>query len=205
MRLAARGISAGLILAVIGLASACGGGNGTTGTVRTGVLPTQSVTASRPGVADSLKLTSPAFGQAGTIPALYSCDGADKSPELDISGAPAGTQQFVLIVQDPDAGGTGFTHWVLYGIPATTTRIAAGASPGGSLPPGAAEGNNSSGKAGYSGPCPPRGTAAHHYYFRLYALDAPLNLPAGRTKDQVESAMAAHILSQTELLGLLNR
>jgi len=193
------------MLVVIGLANACGGGNGTNATVRPGALPTQSVTASRPGVADSLKLTSPAFGQGGAIPALYSCDGPGKSPELDISGAPAGTQQFALIVQDPDAGGTGFTHWVLYGIPATTTRIAAGASPGGTLPPGAAEGNNSSGRAGYSGPCPPKGTAAHHYYFRLYALDAPLNLPAGRTKEQVESAMAAHILSQTELLGLFNR
>lgn len=119
---------------------------------------------------------------------------------------PAGTKQFVLIVHDPDAGGaTGFTHWVLYNVAGDTTQIAAAASPHGTLPPGAAEGNNSSGLPGYTGMCPPKGTAAHHYHFRLYALDTVLELPAGQTEDQVEAAMADHILSQTDLVGLFGR
>jgi len=193
---------------------ACGGGSGKKQSAGTplGAQPTQSVTASRPGVPTTLRLASPAFAQGAPIPVQFSCDGAGKSPELDISGAPPGTKEFALIVHDPDANGpTGFTHWVLYNLAAGaagsagTVRIDAGASPGGTLPAGATEGDNGSGKLGYTGMCPPKGTAAHHYHFRLYALDAQLQLPAGQTKEQVEAAMGEHILSQTDLVGVFGR
>ena len=192
---------------VVVTSSACGGGSGKKPSAATRPSqPTQSVTASRSGVPDTLRITSPSFAAGAAIPAQFSCDGPGKSPELDIAGAPSGTKEFALIVHDPDAPGpTGFTHWVLYNIPGGTTRINAGASPGGTLPSGAAEGNNGSGKPGYTGMCPPKGTAAHHYHFRLYALDAELQLPAGQTGDQVEAAMADHILSQTDLVGIFGR
>lgn len=192
---------------VFAMGAACGGSGKKqpSGTVRLS-QPTQSVTASRSGVAATLRLTSPSFAAGTAIPAQFSCDGAGKSPELDITGAPSGTKEFALIVHDPDAPGpTGFTHWVLYNIPGGTTRITAAASPGGGIPAGAAEGNNGSGKLGYTGMCPSKGTAAHHYHFRLYALDAQLQLPAGQTGDQVEAAMADHILSQTDLIGTFGR
>lgn len=154
-------------------------------------------------VAGFMTLTSPAFADNGNIPVEYSCDGKSTSPELAWSGVPAKTQAYALVMHDPDAPRAGgFTHWVVYNIPATATGLAAGASPGGTLPPGTLEGNNGSGKAGYTGPCPPKGGAPHHYQFALYALDAPLSLPAGKTKDELEQALGSHVLAKAQLTGL---
>jgi Raf kinase inhibitor-like YbhB/YbcL family protein len=145
-------------------------------------------------------LTSTAFEPRSDIPMRYTCDGADVSPPLAWSGAPAGTASLVLIVHDPDAG---FLHWLAYDIPG---------APSGSLPeaiphsaPSPAQGRNDFGKIGYGGPCPPHGAAAHHYVFGLWAVSRTLGLNGGKTAAEVEAAMGADILATTELVGLYKR
>jgi Raf kinase inhibitor-like YbhB/YbcL family protein len=153
----------------------------------------------------NLKLTSPAFKEGSSIPAAYSCDGQNNSPALSWSGAPAGTKSFALILHDPDAPREGgFTHWVIYNIPASSMSLEASVPKTAALSSGAVQGNNGAGNAGYTGPCPPAGPA-HHYEFRFFALDQMLALQAGATKDQLEAAMSGHILAQTVLTGLFQR
>jgi Raf kinase inhibitor-like YbhB/YbcL family protein len=152
----------------------------------------------------SFVISSTAFTSGASIPVQYTCDGTDISPPLQWSGAPEGTQSFALIVDDPDAPGGTFVHWVLFDMPATTTALAEAASPG-ALPAGSLEGLNDFGNQGYGGPCPPSGSS-HRYYFRLYALDtAALGLAAGATRDQVDQAMSGRILAQAELMGTYAR
>src|SRR5207302_8958723 len=117
----------------------------------------------------SLNITSTAFAPDGAIPALYTCEGKDISPPLAWSRAPAGTQSFALIVDDPDAPDPAapkmtWMHWVLYNIPAATNQLAEAVA---SLPAGTREGKNDSKKTGYDGPCPPVGR--HRYFFKLFA------------------------------------
>lgn len=138
-----------------------------------------------------MKLTSPAFDPQGFIPELYTCKGADISPPLQISEIPEGTQSLALIVDDPDAPMGTFVHWVLYDI-SPTTVIGADTAPG-------TQGINDFQNVRYGGPCPPGGT--HRYYFKLYALDRRIELPAGKSKQDVESAMRGHILEQTEIMA----
>jgi Raf kinase inhibitor-like YbhB/YbcL family protein len=140
------------------------------------------------------KLSSPAFVDGGSIPQKYTCQGNGVSPELNWSEAPQGAKSFALIVDDPDALGSTFTHWVLFDIPAGAKQLAEGAGPIG------VSGNNSASQTGYMGPCPPSGT--HRYYFRLYALDVPsLNLDAGAARSEVEAAMKNHIVGTAETMG----
>ena len=147
-----------------------------------------------------LQLTSPAFQAGGNIPARFTCQGSDISPALAWQDAPLGTKTFALVVQDPDAlRAGGFTHWVVYNIPATTSHIAENAPKKPDLPGGGTQGQNDSGNIGYAGPCPPSGT--HRYFFRLYALDAELKLDSGATQKALEKAMQGHILAQTEIVG----
>jgi len=147
-----------------------------------------------------LQLTSPAFQAGGNIPTRFTCQGSDISPALAWQGAPSGRRIFALMVHDPDAPRTGgFTHWVVYDIPATTSHIAENATPKADLPGGGTQGQNDSGKIGYAGPCPPSGT--HRYFFRLYALDAELKLDSGATQEALEKAMQGHILDQAEIIG----
>ena len=147
-----------------------------------------------------LQLTSPAFQAGGNIPARFTCQGSDISPALAWQDAPSGTKTFALVMHDPDAPRAGgFTHWVVYNIPATTSHIAENAPKKPDLPGGGTQGQNDSGKIGYAGPCPPSGT--HRYFFRLYALDAELKLDSGATQKALEKAMQGHILAQTEIVG----
>jgi Raf kinase inhibitor-like YbhB/YbcL family protein len=148
-------------------------------------------------------LTSAAFKDGGEIPAQFTCDGANHSPPLSWSGAPAQTAAFALIVEDPDAPAGTFIHWVLYDLSGATNALPEGIPKGGSLPQlgGARQGRTSAGDVGYGGPCPPPG-APHHYHFRLFALDAKLGLEAGATRDQVMSAMRGHELGSAEIVGL---
>lgn len=146
-----------------------------------------------------MNLTSRSFTHGDPIPRQFTCEGQDISPELSWMDAPEETKSFALILHDPDAPrANGFTHWVVYNIPPNTSRLEehSAKSP---ARPSVIEGNNDSGKAGYIGPCPPSGK--HRYFFRLYALDKQLDLPAGATRDQVSSAMEGHILAQAELMG----
>ncbi len=148
----------------------------------------------------SLQLTTSAFTDGDTIPKKCTCDGADVSPELSWSDAPGGTQSFALIVDDPDAPGRVWVHWVLYNIPAGAQKLTEGVGKEPELSDGSRQGRNDFGKIGYNGPCPPRGPA-HRYFFKLYALDAKLSLKAGATKSDLERAMNNHVLAQAELVG----
>ncbi len=142
----------------------------------------------------AFKLSSPAFADGGSIPRIYTCQGNSLSPELNWSEAPTSAKSFALIMDDPDAPGGTFTHWVLFDMPAGTKQLAEDT---GSI---GVSGNNSSGRAGYTGPCPPSGS--HRYYFRLYALDVPsLNLKAGAARGEVEAAMKNHIVGTAETMG----
>lgn len=144
-----------------------------------------------------MKLTSSAFTHNGNIPSEFTCDGSDLSPPLTISDVPANAKSLVLICDDPDAPVGTWDHWVVFNIPASTIQIPKGTEPNG------VAGKNSWGRTGYGGPCPPSGT--HRYFFKLYALDTMLNLPAGSTKKQIEAAMQGHILAKAELIGLYKR
>lgn len=155
--------------------------------------------------AATMTVASDVFAEGETIPVQYTCEGGNVSPPLRWTGAPAGTKAFALIVDDPDAPGGTFTHWVLYNLPATEASLAEGASPAGALPGGTTEGRNSFGKNGYGGPCPPRGSQPHRYLFKLYALDAPLNLEAGRSKNDVEVAMRGHVVAHGQVMGRFAR
>lgn len=165
------------------------------------VTPSQEVLEG--GAAMVFQLTSTAFAQGDAIPELYSCDGADSSVPLAWTAPPTGTQSFALIADDPDAPVGTWVHWVLYNIPAAARELPEGLSADAELPDGSLHGKNSWRRLGYGGPCPPGGT--HRYFFRLYALDTALALPAGATEVQLLAAMEGHILAQAELMGVYSR
>jgi len=147
----------------------------------------------------TLELTSTAFSEGQPIPARYTCAGEDISPPLAWRGAPPGTQSFALIMDDPDAPGRTWVHWVVFNLPASTTGLPAAIRSDGDLPGGALHGQNSWRRNDYGGPCPPSGT--HRYFFKLYALDAMLDLSSGATKQQVLDALAGHVLAEGQLMG----
>jgi Raf kinase inhibitor-like YbhB/YbcL family protein len=146
----------------------------------------------------TMELKSDAFASGQSIPAKYTCTGKNISPALMWSNAPAGTQSFALIVDDPDAPMGTWVHWVLYNIPSSTTSL-----PEATDANGISVGKNSSNHMSYDGPCPPSGT--HRYFFKLYALDSTLSLSPGATKQQLLDAMKGHILAQGELMGTFSK
>jgi Raf kinase inhibitor-like YbhB/YbcL family protein len=107
-------------------------------------------------------------------------------------------------MDDPDAPGGTWVHWVLFNLPAETRSLPEGVPEDPALKDGSRQGQNDFRRPGYGGPCPPRGPA-HRYYFKLYALDSALNLPAGAKKPDVEKAMKGHVLAQAELMGRYGR
>lgn len=166
----------------------------------------------------TLTVTSAAFKNGEAIPAEYTADGRNVSPAIDWSGAPAGTREFVLILDDPDAPTPQpFVHWVVYKIPGSatglpravpmgavvkagdlslvqgTTGFAAFARRGGPPP-----------DPGYRGPAPPAGKP-HHYHFKVYALNAPIDPKEGMTKDDLLEAMEGRIAAQGEIVGVYER
>lgn len=150
-----------------------------------------------------MDLTSSSFTN-GTIPKAYTCDGANRSPQLAWSAPPAGTRSLALTVTDPDAPHGTFTHWVLFNLRATTRSLPEGLDPSPQLPDGALQGGNSFRQIGYGGPCPPRGST-HRYVFTLYAVDAPLALAPGVSRAQLEAALAGHILAHAQLIARYGR
>jgi Raf kinase inhibitor-like YbhB/YbcL family protein len=147
-----------------------------------------------------MELTSEAFGTGESIPREHTCDGADRSPPLSWQGAPGGAASFALICDDPDAPVGTWDHWVIWNIPGTSMGLPAGVPTDDTLPDGARQGKNGWKTNGYRGPCPPRG-GPHRYFFRLYALDAILDLASGAAKGQLLKAMEGHILAEAELMG----
>ncbi|MEW6719258.1 MAG: YbhB/YbcL family Raf kinase inhibitor-like protein [Thermodesulfobacteriota bacterium] len=145
-----------------------------------------------------LSISSTAFAHNGMIPPQHTCDGADTSPPLSVRGVPGNAKTLALIVDDPDAPGKTWVHWVVWNIGADTAEI-----PSNAVPAGALQGRNDFGKTAYGGPCPPSGT--HRYFFKLYALDAALPLNAGATKAQLEEAMKGRVIGNAELIGLYRR
>jgi hypothetical protein len=150
-----------------------------------------------------MQLTSPAFEAGGTIPVKFSCDGEDISPPLSWQQVPEAVKGFALVMDDPDAPAGTWDHWLLYNIPASVRSLPEAVPATPKLEDGSSHGSNSWGRLDYGGPCPPSGT--HRYQFRLYALDAELNLESGLSKSALESAIAGHILDQVELLGKYSR
>jgi len=144
-----------------------------------------------------MKITNSAFQEGGNIPSKFTCDGAGASPPLQISDVPSGAKSLVLIVDDPDAPGGLFTHWIVWNISPQTRTIAEGG------PPKAVQGTNDFGRSGYGGPCPPSGT--HRYYFKIFALDRELDLPFGAKRGQLDAAIKGHVIAQGELMGRYSR
>ena len=145
-----------------------------------------------------LSISSPAFGYLERIPDRYVYTGDNLSPPLEWKDVPVDTQEFALICHDPDAPlPHGFTHWVMYGIPADVTSIGEGEGK-----KAFTEGTTSYGERNYGGPAPPPGHGPHHYYFWLYALDTALNLEPGLTSEQLLDAIADHITVQARLVGI---
>jgi Raf kinase inhibitor-like YbhB/YbcL family protein len=152
------------------------------------------------GVAGAIDLTSPSFKANEKIPVKYSCDGQNINPALNFGNVPAGTKQLVLTMHDPDVPKTllpsgNFDHWFVWDIPANSKGIPEGA--GGKM------GSNGTGKPGYIGPCPP--DRQHRYFFRLYAVDIPLQGKTFNDRGAVEQAIKGHILAQSELIGLFDK
>ena len=159
----------------------------------------------------TIELTSTAFGQGKPIPAKYTGEGDDVSPPLSWSKLPEGTEELALICDDPDAPtDEPWVHWVIYKIPATVNGLVENIPADAELkqPTGAMQGKNSwtSGELiGYRGPMPPPGHGTHHYFFRLYALDAKLSVAPGLTKNQLLDEMRGHVIGQGELMGTYER
>jgi len=147
----------------------------------------------------TLKLTSAAFDEGGMIPPRYTCDGENVSPPLAWAGVPDAAKSLALVADDPDAPGGTWTHCVIYEIAPTEKGLAENVPARDSLEGGARQGTNDFKKTGYGGPCQPSGT--HRYFFKLYALDADLNLKPGATKDQLLKATEGHIVAEGQLVG----
>jgi Raf kinase inhibitor-like YbhB/YbcL family protein len=152
----------------------------------------------------SFTLTSPAFFDGGEIPRRYTCDDADQSPDLAWSGAPANTQSLALIADDPDAPMGTWTHWLIWNLPPKASVLPSGVPKDPILGNTARQGLNDFHRIGYGGPCPPPGKP-HRYFFKLYALDARLDLKPGASKSELEHALKPHILAQTQLMATYKR
>jgi Raf kinase inhibitor-like YbhB/YbcL family protein len=151
----------------------------------------------------AMALRSEAFLDGGNIPTKYTCEGDNISPPLTWRDVPAPTRSFALLMDDPDARFSAFTHWVIFDLGSNTSTLGEGVPAAPQLPENTIQGKNGFGKIGYGGPCPPRGR--HHYRFTLYALDDLLRLAPGSSKKQVLDAMRGHILEQAQLVGLFQR
>ncbi|PZR23051.1 MAG: YbhB/YbcL family Raf kinase inhibitor-like protein [Citrobacter freundii] len=141
---------------------------------------------------ETLIVSSPAFKHEGEIPQKYTCEGEEINPPLQINEIPHGTQALALIMEDPDAPGGTFVHWVVWNIPPDDHQIHENSNPG-------ISGMNSGGKTGYHGPCPPSGS--HRYYFHVYALDREITLAPGESKHALIQEMEKHTLAKGSLMG----
>jgi Raf kinase inhibitor-like YbhB/YbcL family protein len=169
-----------------------------------GLIAAKGAVKKKGAAMPSIVVDSPAFGQKQPIPQRYTCDGEDMSPPLAWKNVPPGSKSIVLISDDPDAPSGDWVHWVVYDLSpeidslpehiATTDTILGGKGK---------QGRNDFRRIGYGGPCPPSGT--HRYFFKIYALDMLLDLPAGKSKKEIEHAMKGHVVAQGELIGTYQR
>lgn len=167
-------------------------------------LAVAHLTAAEKAGKDHMQLTSTAFTEGAAIPAKHTCEAKNVSPPLKWSGMPTATKSLALIMDDPDAPGGTWVHWVLYDLPATANELAEDVPKSQYVAGAAKQGLNSFRHLGYGGPCPPPGKP-HRYFFKLYALDTVLDLKPGVTKNDLESATEKHILAQAQLMGTYQR
>ena len=144
-------------------------------------------------------LTSESIAEGEPIDARYTCDGEDVSPALAWEDVPADAVELVLIVEDPDAPGGTFTHWLAYGIDPGETALAEGTDGAGFR-----QGENDMGEIGYGGPCPPEGEM-HDYVFRLLAVDAETVLEEGARRDDVVEAVESRVVGEGRLTATYTR
>jgi hypothetical protein len=144
--------------------------------------------------ASSISITSPSLQAGGDIPAKFTCDGTNVSPEFHMTRVPNEAKSLVLIVDDPDAPRGLLTHWIVWNIDSKTTRVAENGAPTAGV-----QGTNDFGKRSYGGPCPPQGT--HRYSFKIFALDTKLELKPSARRAELDAAMRGHVLAQGELMG----
>lgn len=142
-----------------------------------------------------LYISSPSFKHEESIPEKFTCDGSNINPSLLIKNIPAETRSLAIIMEDPDAPGNTFDHWLVWNIP-PTDMIPENSVPG-------LEGRNSAGRIAYMGPCPPSGT--HRYFFKVYAIDTLLETEKGADKMKLHYVMKDHVLAYGELMGLYSR
>lgn len=150
-----------------------------------------------------MQITSAAFKDGQGIPKKYTCDGEDVSPPLEWTPGPDDTKTLAIICDDPDAPMGTWVHWVVFNIPGDTVKLPENVPPEREMNNGAIQGMNDFQKIGYGGPCPPSGT--HRFFFKIYALDIKLDLPAGATKSHLMIAMEEHVLEQAHLMGTYRR
>lgn len=148
----------------------------------------------------TIAVRSSAFTNGGAIPTRFTCDGAGDGPLLRWSSVPGTARALALIVNDPDAPGGTFTHWVVLDLPPGTRSVRSG-----QLPATAVQGANSTGSSGWTPPCPPEGDRPHHYRFTVYALDARLGLPEGTAPTAALHATEAHAIASGRLTGTYAR
>jgi Raf kinase inhibitor-like YbhB/YbcL family protein len=142
------------------------------------------------------------FENGATIPVEMTCEGGDVAPAVSWSGEPAGTKSFALIMDDPDAPGGTWTHWLLWDIPSDRHRIENGFRPG----VFGVSGKNDFGREGYGGPCPPRGHGAHRYFFRVYALNVPrIEVKPGAKRAAVDPAIHRCLMAEASHMGRFGR
>jgi len=150
----------------------------------------------------ALSIWSTAFGNGDAIPVMYTADGEDISPPLDweLSGQ---AETFALICEDPDAPMGTWVHWVIYNIPGDVRHLGTGVPSSEVLPDGSLQGVNSWGDIGYGGPAPPSGK--HRYFFILYALKEPVDLPSGASAAELREAMEGLIVQEAQTMGEYGR
>ena len=152
----------------------------------------------------TMKFRSSAFIPNSAIPKQFTCDGQDISPPLAWRGVPKSAKSLAMIMDDPDAPNGTFVHWVVYNLPPATKYLDTNVPKTATIKGGGQQGRNGTGKDGYKGPCPPAG-AAHHYHFKLFALDTELKLDPGATADKVEAATKDHVVATGEVVGTYQR
>ena len=158
----------------------------------------------------TIVIKSNAFPANGKIPEKYTCDGVGISPPLEWSEVPGSTITVALLMENPDAPGRPFVHWMLFNVPPHIRELPEGIPkiPTLTTYPWLAymgsQGRNDYGKPGYGGPCPPRGEK-HRYYFRVYALDRVLDIPPMASKDEFRQAVEGHVIGEGELMGVYKR
>ena len=154
-----------------------------------------------------LSFRTSTFTHAESIPEKYTCEGEDRSPELTIGGVPDDAAALAVVVDDPDAPGGTFTHWMLWNLPPDTVEIPEDVPQLEAVPDlgGAKQGENDFGEVGYRGPCPPEGDGSHEYRFTLYVLDEELDLDGGALRPAVQDELDAKTRDSEQFTGTFSR